>query len=355
MFKQSPPQSICIVRLSAIGDTCHTLAVVRAIQDTWPETKVTWIIGKTEAGLMADIPDIEFIIFDKRKGRGAYRDISLQLAGRTFDVALCMHASMRANWLYRLIKTPIRLGYDYKRARDFQWLFTNRRIQARPGQHVLDGLMSFAEHIGIPSSDNAQRVLRWDIPLSERHREFAADHTSSDQRVLIVSPCSSQRARNFRNWSAENYAAAIKHAQQKFHCKVILSGGNSELELEYGRSISQLAEPGVINLIGKTSLKQLLALIAASDILLCPDSGPAHMATAVGTPVIGLYATSNPDRSGPYLSRNLTVNAYADAVGRYLGKSVDQVPWGQRVRDPGAMGLIRLKHVNEKIDQFFGN
>ncbi len=72
MFKQSPPESICVVRLSAIGDTCHALAVVRAIQDTWPESQITWIIGRTESGLMADIPDIEFIIFDKGKGRKAY-------------------------------------------------------------------------------------------------------------------------------------------------------------------------------------------------------------------------------------------------------------------------------------------
>ena len=79
------------------------------------------------------------------------------------------------------------------------------------------------------------------------------------------------------------------------------------------------------------------------------------MATTVGTPVIGLYATSNPERSGPYLSRHLTVNAYVDAVGRYLGKSVNQVRWGQRVRDPGAMGLIRLKQVNAKIDDVLGN
>ena len=351
MFKQSPPHSICIVRLSAIGDTCHTLAVIRAIQDTWPESKVTWIIGKTEAGLMADIPDIELIIFDKRKGPGAYREVRTQLDGRTFDAVLCMHASMRANWLYRLIDSPVRLGYDFKRARDFQWLFTNLKIAAESKQHVLDGMLSFAEYIGVPA--DTERPLRWDIPLSPRHREYAEARTAGDQPVLLISPCSSQRARNFRNWSAENYAATIKHAQQKHNCKVILSGGRTELELEYSRIISRLTGRSVVNLIGQTTLKQLFALIAASDVLLCPDSGPAHMATAAGTPVIGLYATSNPDRSGPYLSRDLTVNAYPDAVGRYLGKSVSEIRWGRRVRNPGAMALIRVTDVNEKIDQIF--
>ena len=350
MFSESPPDSICVVRLSHIGDTCHALAVVRAIQDAWPETRLTWIIGKTEAGLMADIPGVEFIIFDKSKGRSAYREIRDHLNGRKFDVALCMHASMRVNRIYRMIDSPIRLGFDKARARDLQWLFTNRRIDAAKNQHVLDGMLSFARYIGVP-----ENKLRWDIPLSPTNRAFAEQHTAGGRPVLVISPCSTQRNRNYRNWSAENYAAAANHARNKFGCKVILTGGPSELEKKYGRKIVDLCGPDVVNLIGSTSLKELLAVIAAADALLCPDSGPAHMGTAAGTPVIGLYATSNPARTGPYRSRELTVNAYPDAVGRFLGKSTDQLRWGQRVRNPGAMDLIRLKDVNARIDQVFGS
>ena len=348
MFKESPPESICVVRLSHIGDTCHALAVVRAIQDSWPETRITWIIGKTEAGLMADIPDIEFIIFDKSKGRNAYTRIREQLRQRRFDVALCMHASMRVNRIYRMLDTPVRLGYDFKRARDLQWLFTNRRIAHRDGEHVLDAMMSFARHIGVP-----KQKLRWDIPLSDAHRGFAAEYADGTQPVLLISPCSSQRIRNFRNWSVENYAAAANHAQKKFGCKVIVTGGPTELEHEYGRKLARICGPDLVDLVGKTSLKQLLALIAAADALICPDSGPAHMATAVGTPVIGLYASSNPARSGPYLSRDLTIDAYPQATGRFLGKTPEQLRWGQRVRDPRVMDLIRLRDVNAKIDQVF--
>ena len=348
MFKQSPPESICVIRLSAIGDTCHALAVVRAIQDTWPETRITWIIGKSEASLMADIPDIEFIIFDKSKGWDAYGDVRNRLAGRRFSIALCMHASLRANLLCRLIATPIRLGFDYRRARDFQWLFTNQRIKATPHEHAMQAMMGFARHIGIP-----QRELRWDIPLSVAQGEFAAGFQAAGRPMLLISPCSSLRSRNFRNWSAENYAAAANHARNRYDCVVILTGGNSDLELEYGQTISRLCDNSLVNLIGKTSLKELFALISLSQVLICPDSGPAHMATAAGTPVIGLYATSNPDRCGPYLSRDLSVNRYPEAVGRYLGKTVEDVRWGQRVRDPGAMNLIRLASVNRRIDQVF--
>jgi heptosyltransferase I len=348
MLQQSPPESLCVIRLSAIGDTCHALAAVRAIQDTWPETRLTWIIGRTEAALLADIPGIEFITFDKTHGSAAYRQVRPRLRGRRFDAALCMHASLRANVLSRLVPSPVRLGYDYARAKDFQWLFTNRRIEARARQHVQDAMLEFTAAIGVP-----RRRLRWDIPLSPAHREFAARYVEDGRPLMVISPCSSQRSRNYRNWSAENYAAAANHARQKFGCRILVTGGHSALEQEYGRAIAKLTGPDTVDLVGRTSLKQLLALLDAAAVLLCPDSGPAHMATTVRTPVIGLYATSNPDRTGPYLSQKLTVNAYPEAARRFLGKSVDELAWGQRVRDPRAMGLIRVAAVNAQLDRLF--
>ncbi|HUF19459.1 MAG TPA: glycosyltransferase family 9 protein [Burkholderiales bacterium] len=349
MFQKAPPESICVLRLSAIGDTCHALAVVRAIQDAWPETRLTWIIGKTEATLMSDIPGIEFIIFEKSRGTRAYADVRSQLRGKSFDVALCMHASLRANVICRMVKAPVRIGYDIARAREMQWLMTNERIEATGRQHVQDAMLEFARHIGVP-----RRELRWDIPLSSAHREFAAQYRSAERPLLVISPCSSERERNFRNWSAENYAAAANYARQKFNCRVILTGGSSATEVEYGNVIRGLCDSSLVNLIGKTSLKQLLAILEIATAVLCPDSGPAHMATTVRTPVVGLYATSNPERTGPYFSREFTVNAYPDALRKYLDKSPDEVRWGQRVRDPHAMGLIRLARVNEKMDQLFG-
>lgn len=342
----SPPKSICIVRLSAIGDTCHALAVVRNLQDNWPDTHITWIIGKTESLLMADVTGVEFIIFDKAKGSAAYGDVKQALAGKTFDVALCMHASMRANRLCRLIPAKTRIGFDFKRARDFQWLFTNKRIPHVAEEHALDAMMGFARCIGAEP-----KPLRWEIPTSDADQAFAAQQCKYP--TLVISPCTSQRSRNFRNWSADNYAVVAGYAQARHGCRIILTGGNSELEQEYGEAITASAGQSVNNLIGTTTLKQLIALFAAADLVLCPDSGPAHMATAAGTPVIGLYATSNPGRTGPYVSRQLTVNRYPDALEKFMGKTVDKVRWGQRVRAADAMDLIEVADVIRKIDDFF--
>ena len=345
---QSKPESLCVLRLSAIGDTCHALAVVRRLQDNWPDVRISWIIGKTEASLMSDIQGIEFIIFDKSKGFGAYKDARTQLVGKRFDLALCMHASMRANLLCRTIPAETRLGFDKARARDFQWLFTNRRVPPAAREHALEAMMSFATAAGAESRD-----LRWNIPLSDSAREFASRFVNPDEPLVVISPCSSQRSRNYRNWSIDNYAATIRHLQKEHRCSVVLTGGNTALEQQYGSALSGDGAGQAVDLMGKTSLKEFLALIQAADLVICPDSGPAHMATAAGTPVIGLYATSNPDRTGPYLSRDLTVNRYPDAARKYLGKDVDELRWGQRVRHPDAMDLITIEDVSGKIDDFF--
>jgi heptosyltransferase I len=124
-----------------------------------------------------------------------------------------------------------------------------------------------------------------------------------------------------------------------------------QVEKEYGEQISAEGGPGITNLVGRTKLKELLAIIEKADLLICPDSGPAHMATAVGTPVIGLYATSNRWRTGPYLSQHLAVDRYPEAVQAEFGKPVEELRWGQRVRDPAAMDLISLDDVKTQIDK----
>ncbi len=336
------------MRLSAIGDTCHALAVIRRMQDNWPDTRISWIIGKTEASLMSGIPDIDFVVFDKSRGRKAYRDVRAALRGKHFDIALCMHASMRANLLIHSIPAKIRLGFDKARARDFQWLFTNRRIDASHGEHAMEAMMSFATAIGA-----AERPLRWDIPLSDKDREFARDYTDDDRPLVVISPCSSQRARNYRNWDVRNYAATIEHLESQYDARIVLTGGPSAPELEYGAALA--SDSDARNLVGQSSLKQLAALIQAADLVICPDSGPAHMATAFGTTVIGLYATSNPDRTGPYLSRNFTINRYPDAIRRFLDKNVADIAWGQRVREPDAMDLVTVDDALQKVDLFFND
>lgn len=304
---------------------------------------MTWVIGRTEHGLMKGVDGIEFITFDKSDPRASLVALRAQTRGRRFPLLLHMHASMRANLASLMVRAGRRIGFDRQRARDYQWLFTNERIAARPEQHVMDGLFGFLEHLGI-----RERVLRWDIPLAAEDRAFARVQAAGSGPLVVISPCTSQRFANYRNWRVENYAAVVAELQRAHGAQVVLTGGGSAIERDYGAAIAAAAPQPVANLVGRTSLKQLLAILELADLLICPDSGPAHMATAVGTPVVGLYATSNRHRTGPYFSQELVVDAYPEAVRREFGVPVSELRFGQRVRDPAAMDLVRVDAVIAK-------
>jgi len=336
------PRNICLLRLSALGDICHTLPIVRSIQKTWPETKITWIIGKLEYQLVCDIPDIEFIVFDKKEGLKAYKKLKQQMRGRHFDVLLHMQMSIRASIASLLVPTKIRLGFDHQRAKDMQWLFTNYKISAKRKQHVIDSFFGFSEALGIK-----EHYLEWNIPIPEEALQYAKATLATDQKVLIISPCSSM---SYRNWSAKGYAAVADYAAQEHNMQVVLCGGPSAIEKEYGDKITALCHSTPLNLIGHTSIKQLLAILSQADVIIAPDSGPAHLGTAVGTPVIGLYACTNPDRARPYLNNDLVVNKYNDALAEKYGDTPEKVSWGTRVRVKGTMERISTDDVIAKLE-----
>jgi len=158
---------------------------------------------------------------------------------------------------------------------------------------VLDTLGSFCEPLGLKQTD-----IVWNLPVPDDARAWAAAQWPEDgQRSLMISPCSSHVR---RNWYPERYAALADHAAAR-GWRVVLCGGRSALERETADAISAMMQAPVLDLVGKDTLKQLPALLARADLLVTPDSGPMHIAGAVGTRVLGLHAASNPARSGPYL------------------------------------------------------
>ncbi len=338
------PEKVCLLRLSAIGDTCHVVPLLRTLQDAWPKTRFTWVIGKLEAKLMSLIPDVELITVDKGAGLAAYSRLRTEMKRRgAFDLLLHLQLSMRASAAAALIPAPVKLGFDRPRARELQWLFTNARVAPRTREHVLDSFMGFADTLGVK-----HQRLRWDIPLPSSALAYA-EHLIPDSRpTLVISACSSHR---LRNWMPERYAAVADYAATKHGMRVILSGGPSGIERDMAAAIEKSAHTPLLNQVGKDTLPQLLALLARATVLLTPDSGPAHMATMVDTPVIGLYAATNPERSGPYLSRRWCVNAYDAAARQFMGKPAHEIPWTTKIEKPGVMELISTAAVTGMLDE----
>ncbi len=343
MTSPSPPRSLCLLRLSALGDVTHALPVVRTLQRHWPDTALTWIIGRFEQKLLGDVEGVEFITFDKARGRAAYGGLRTALRGRRFDVLLHMQLALRANLLAALVRADRRIGYDRGRSKELHGLFVSERIPARSGQHVLDAFGSFVEPLGL-----RQDRVEWNIPVPEEAREFAAEVLPGEQPTLLISPCSSHAR---RNWHAAGYAAVADHAVRRHGWRVLLCGGRSTLEREMGDAILAAMREPAIDLIGRDTIKRLQALLGRASAVLSPDSGPAHMANAAGTPVIGLYAATDPARSGPYSERRYVIDRYDAAARKFTGRRASALPWGKKVEFDGVMDLIEVEAVVEALDR----
>jgi len=341
---RKPPESLCILRLSALGDATHVLPVVRALQDHWPATRITWIVGKLERRLLQGVDGVEFIVFDKRGGWAEVRKLRAALRGRSFDVLLHMQVAARANLLSRLVRAPVRLGWDQGRSRDFHTWFTNGRVASVPLQHQVQGFLEFPRALGI-----AIKQPRWDLPIAEEARDWAAAQLPGDQPSLLISPCSSHER---RNWRPENYAEVADYAAASLGLRVVLSGGPSDLERNVAAAIEAAMRTESLNLVGKDTLEQSKALLQRATLVLSPDSGPVHIASALGTPVLGLYAATWSRRSGPYNSLDLCVDRYEEAARKYRGKSAGELRWGHRIEEPGVMDLVRPADVIETLCQF---
>ena len=292
---------------------------------------------------MRNIPNIEFVCFNKKKGLLAYLDLYRTLQRRRFDLLLLMQLSLRANLIPLFIRAETKLGFDRARSRNLHHLFINKQIEPQKNQHVLDSFLGFMQTLGLTPR------LVWDRCYTEADAELVRQKLPVNNKILVISPCSRHP---MRNWMAENYAEIADYAISRYAMSVVLTGDKAPAERELCQSIDDLTRNELVNLSGATSLPELVAVLAQADVMLSPDSGPAHLATCVGTPVIGLYAVANPKRTGPYLSARWCVNLYPTATEKYLGKSWQDLPWGTRVRTPAAMQLITPDRVKAKLDDF---
>jgi heptosyltransferase I len=336
------PRSICLLRLSALGDATHALALVRELQRALPGVALTWIIGKGEARLLEGLDGVELVVFDKKAGLAGLRALRRTLAGRRFDVLLLMQLALRAGLASTLVRADRRIGFDRGRSKEGHSLFINERI-APGGHHVLDAFRQFLAPLGI-----APGPVQWRMPVPEADHAWAAEQLPGDQPTLLVSPCSSHA---LRNWRAERYAAVADHAADR-GWRVVICGGRSELERRTADDILAAMRSPALDLVGKDTLKQLLALLARASLVLTPDSGPAHLANAMGTAVLGLHACTDAERSGPYSDRRWCVNHYGLAARLFLHKPAEALSWGRRIEFPGVMDLVTVDQVRERFDAY---
>ena len=287
---QGVPDNICIVMMSAVGDAVHVLPVINALKRANPKTRITWVLQPGPATLVSGHRSVdEIIVFDRARGLRAFTDVGRELAKRQFDLVINLQVYFKAGIVTASTHAPVKLGFDRARARDFNWLFTNRKIPAHPVQHVQDQYFEFLTALGVSS-----KPVEWDLGPWPQEREWQRSFASSIDRPIASIVVATSKPE--KDWIPERWAEVADALHEQFGMKVVLVGGKSERELAAERIVMERAKRKPRSELG-SGLRNLVSILDASALVLSPDTGPLHMAVALDRPVISLMAT--PIRSAP--------------------------------------------------------
>ena len=329
------PRRICIVMMSAVGDAVHVLPVINALKRANPATHITWVLQPGPASLVRGHPSVDdIILFDRTLGLGAFTSVRRALAARQFDLVIDLQVYFKAGIVTALASAPVKLGFDRARARDLNWLFTNRKIPARPIQHVQDQYLEFLDTLGVSSE-----LVEWNLgpfPEEKAWRDTFAASLDRPAAAIVVATSKPEK-----DWIPERWAEVCDQLYHTYGLQPVLVGGRSERELAAERVIMERATFKPISKLG-SGLRPLVSIFDAAALVLTPDTGPLHMAVALDRPVISLLGYTNPKRTGPYRKfHDLIIDRYGDP-------GEDYPPSMENRR--GRMESITVSDVIEKIE-----
>lgn len=291
--------------LTAIGDAVHVLPVVNALKRHDPDTHITWLLQPGPAMLVRGHPAVdEVVLFERRRGWRAFRDIRRELASRPFDVVLALQDYLKAGIITSFARAPKKLGYDRARARDRNWLFTTHQIPPHPLQHVQDEFLEFVRAIGVQPEP-----VEWGLGPWPHERAWQREFRSRFDRPLAALVTGSTKP--VKDWMPERWGELAAALHNDFGLQPVLVGGRSPREMEVERVVLARA-PHTVSALD-SGLRRLVSILDASTFVVSLDTGPLHMSVALDRPVISLLGYSHPMRTGPYRRfHDLIVDAYCD-------------------------------------------
>ena len=328
---------IAIVMMSAIGDAVHVLPVINAIKRHAPRSRITWFLAPRPATLVRGHPAVDDIVeFSARGGVRAWREMRRSLHAREFDLVLDLQVAIKAGLLTSLINAPVKLGFDRRRARDLNWIFTNHKIPPHPNQHVQDQYFEFLNYLGV-----SHDPVEWDLgPWPAERGLLEAVLPNAPRRFASIAVATSKPD---KDWPAERWAEVIDALHDRYALDSVLVGGSAPVERAAEETIMARATRAPRSTLG-CSLREMVAVLDASTLVLAPDTAPMHIANALGRPVIALFGATDPRRTGPYgKSQALVVNAFRnpdDPEGIIMDRRV------------GRVRTIRVADVLERIERW---
>jgi heptosyltransferase I len=330
-----PSARVLVVMMSAVGDAVHVLPVLAALRRHDPTVHVTWLLQPGPASLVRGHPDVdEILLFDRKAGWRAFVELRRRLAGRRFDLVLDLQVYFKATVATALARAPVKLGFDRARARDLNWLATNRKIPARPGQHVQDQYFEFLHALGVDPEPVEWKLGPWEHEIAAQRAFFAG--LDRPAAALVIGT-----TRPEKDWVPERWAELADALHERFGVQPVLVGGRSERELETERVIRARARHPVVSTLG-VPFRDLVGIFGGSALAVSLDTGPMHVAVALGTPTLALVGYFDPRRIGPYRRfHDLLVDAHNDPG--------EEGPVTPRKR-PGRMARITVGDVLERAE-----
>jgi len=302
--------NIALVKLSSIGDVVHALPVAAALRAGLPQARLTWIVERREAAVLRGNAALsEIVPVDTRGWRRARTPLSVaesagalvalgrHLRASRFDVAIDLQGLVKSGVITAATRAPLRIGFAVPHCREpLNTLFTNRRVAPlASARHVVDHYLSLVEPLGV-RAHSVEFPLPVDAAAEARIDEFLAGAGLKPRDRLVVLNPGAGRAD--KRWPTERFRALARRLVDDAAASVLVTWGPNELG--GARVIVDPGPAGRAALAPPTNLDELLAVLRRASVVVAGDTGPLHLAAALGTPCVGLYGPTSAERNGPY-------------------------------------------------------
>jgi ADP-heptose:LPS heptosyltransferase len=307
LLKTATP-SILIILMGSLGDVARGLGLVAHLKANCPGCRITWLVEPACAQLVSQHPDIDdIIVFQRAWSLRAVWALYRQLRQRHFDITLDLQRHLKSGFFSKLSSAGRRIGFHRKNSKEFNWLFNNEQIgyfdNALP---KLDHYFKFSEYLGWPKPANVNfGFSNWEA------RGYLPPELANINAPLVSVVLGSRW--ESKNWFKHGYVQLAQRLLNDGTNRIALIGDASQKAIA-GDIYDQVKSDILINLAGQTSLVELIAILKCSTAVIGPDSGPGHLAAAMGTPYISLFGPTSPQRTAPYGCENLVVQAQLDCI-----------------------------------------
>ncbi|UCD84695.1 MAG: glycosyltransferase family 9 protein [Deltaproteobacteria bacterium] len=288
-------QNICLVRVSSIGDVVNTIPFFSRLRKGYPDAHISWVIEPKSYPVLENNPEIdEIIVFPRNNWVKGLRSFIRQLHKRKYDLALDLHRILKSGLITLGTGAKYRVGFDFKRSREFNWLFTNLKIPPGDSQmHVVEQYHEYADFLELPPWYG-----KWRFYFTEEEKSMAKkNYDQLSGQAVMVNIGASEDA---KLWFPDRFAHLIEALEGDLKLSVILVGGKSKRELEMGREIKENCGLEYLDRVGSFNLRELMAVMSGCKLMISSDTGPMHLSSAMGVPTIGLFGAQSPRKTAPY-------------------------------------------------------